>query len=113
MSVTAGRFLDKNTRLFASGAPRAKLHGAVYFLHKNNNGSVMDIPLIINGEQFGSSFGYEILSEDINQDGYDDLVVGAPFFFNNTEGKLMIRGGKKFLKRFLIRGSRLHLLQSP
>ncbi|CAG7682575.1 unnamed protein product, partial [Allacma fusca] len=32
----------------------------------------------IKGEQFGSYFGASLESVDINGDGFDDLLVGAP-----------------------------------
>lgn len=69
MSVAAGRFFESNERFFVSGAPRTDLHGAVYVFKRSRNLQVMDIYKIIRGEQFGSSFGYEILVTDINKDG--------------------------------------------
>lgn len=70
MSVAAGRFFDSNDTYFVSGAPRTDLHGAVYIFSRKRNEQVMNIYKIIKGEQFGSSFGYEILVTDINKDGY-------------------------------------------
>lgn len=86
MSVSGGKFFPDNTTYFVSGAPRAHQHGTVYIFEKEQNNPILDIKLMIVGEQFGSSFGYEILTLDVNKDGFDDLIVGAPFFFNNTNG---------------------------
>lgn len=47
----------------------------------------MSVSQIINGEQFASSFGYEIITADINGDQADDLLIAAPFFFQNKEGQ--------------------------
>lgn len=69
MSVAAGRFFENKEKYFVSGAPRAELHGAVYIFKRSRNLQVMDIYNIIKGEQFGSSFGYEVLVTDINKDG--------------------------------------------
>lgn len=72
MSVAAGHFFSETNDevFFVAGAPRTELHGAVYIFKRNRNLQVMDIYKIIKGEQFGSSFGYEILVTDINNDGW-------------------------------------------
>ena len=40
--------------------------------------------LKLNGYQFGEKFGQTNLAIDINGDGYDDLVVGAPLHSSNS-----------------------------
>ena len=32
--------------------------------------------------QFGSYFGYSVEVQDLDKNGYDDIIVGAPFFSN-------------------------------
>lgn len=40
------------------------------------------------GEQLGAYFGYALTSSDVNGDGLDDLIVGAPLYtIPNKEGK--------------------------
>ena len=34
----------------------------------------------ISGEQMGGYFGYSLASGDIDGDGYEDLIIGAPMF---------------------------------
>ncbi len=43
----------------------------------------------ITGQQFGAYFGYCVVITDLNNDGMDDVVVGAPLYTNyaNMEGK--------------------------
>ena len=36
----------------------------------------------MEGEQLGESFGSALAACDINRDGLDDLIVGAPTFAN-------------------------------
>lgn len=45
--------------------------GQVYFFEKRDNiaNEELSIPLILTGQQFASSFGYEVLVEDVNNDG--------------------------------------------
>lgn len=70
MSVTGGKYLSKNVISYAAGAPRSHHHGQIFIFNKAGGDKPMNIELIIDGAQFASNFGYEILSTDINNDGY-------------------------------------------
>lgn len=70
MSVVGGKFLDSNMS-YAAGAPRANGTGQVVIFSKAQGATkepMMTTKLIISGEQFASSFGYEISTADINGD---------------------------------------------
>lgn len=74
MSVAGDRFFSNNFS-YAAGAPRARGTGQVVFFNKRPNANwemlnvdVLSVQLVLNGEQFGSSFGYEIASADVNGD---------------------------------------------
>ncbi|XP_044253788.1 integrin alpha-PS1 isoform X2 [Tribolium madens] len=86
MSVTGGHFFSKDTLTYVSGAPRSNASGQVFFFNKTKSEEQLNIRLIINGSQFGSSFGYEILAVDFEQDGYDELLVAAPFYYDKDHG---------------------------
>ncbi|KAK4874709.1 hypothetical protein RN001_014069 [Aquatica leii] len=86
MSVTAGKFFDTHNVSYAAGAPRSQDHGQVYIFNKHLGELEMEVKFAINGEQFASNFGYEILAADFNNDGYDDLLVSAPFYFKGDVG---------------------------
>lgn len=85
MSVTSGRFFN-NRMTYVAGAPRSNGTGKVVFFDKGEESSNLRTLLILDGEQFASSFGYSLTSLDLNKDGLTDLVVGAPFYHGKGEG---------------------------
>ncbi|XP_014207729.1 integrin alpha-PS5 [Copidosoma floridanum] len=81
-SITSGYFYKKNELLYAFGAPRASaLKGRVYFYEKN----LQVMRLVVEGEQFGEYFGSSLTACDVNGDGRDDLIVGAPQWSRETD----------------------------
>ncbi|CAB1354222.1 unnamed protein product, partial [Coregonus sp. 'balchen'] len=62
---------------FVTGVPKGlMLYGLVSIL----NGTDLKSMVNLTGEQMGSYFGYAVAATDINNDGMEDLVVGAPMF---------------------------------
>ncbi|XP_022660964.1 integrin alpha-PS1-like isoform X2 [Varroa destructor] len=88
MSVASGNFFDKQRLGWAAGAPRANDTGAVLLFERNRapNNNELEHNRTLIGEQVASSFGYVIAVVDINSDGLDDLVVGAPFYYEDGVG---------------------------
>ena len=71
MSTTADYFFGKPNMAYAAGAPRANGTGQVVLFTKlRPSVNVMDPKLVISGEQFASSFGYELATADVNGDKY-------------------------------------------
>uniref|UniRef100_A0A8C7GPT4 Integrin subunit alpha 7 n=1 Tax=Oncorhynchus kisutch TaxID=8019 RepID=A0A8C7GPT4_ONCKI len=82
---------------FVAGAPRANHTGAVVLLRKDNMYRLVP-QHILWGEELGSSFGYSVATADLNSDGWTDLIVGAPNYFDR---KTEIGGAVYiFLNRF-------------
>lgn len=75
MSVTGAKFFGAPNS-YAAGAPRAHGTGQVVIFSKriiddwtSPDINILNFTLLLNGEQFGSSFGYEVASADVNGDG--------------------------------------------
>ncbi|XP_052558804.1 integrin alpha-7 isoform X6 [Tympanuchus pallidicinctus] len=80
-SVDSGAGLTRRRELsFVSGAPRANHTGAVVILRRDSAHRLVP-EAVLTGEQLTSAFGYALAVLDLNSDGWMDLVVGAPHFF--------------------------------
>lgn len=75
MSVTSGKFFS-NKASYVAGAPRSHGTGQVVIFSKlatedwgRTDLNILNLSLLLKGEQFGSNFGYEVASADVNGDG--------------------------------------------
>uniref|UniRef100_A0A3Q2YE91 Integrin alpha-6-like n=1 Tax=Hippocampus comes TaxID=109280 RepID=A0A3Q2YE91_HIPCM len=65
-----------------SGAPRGGYSGQVAFLKADPLAErSLSVELVLSGPGLASSFGYDLAVVDLNNDGWEDLAVGAPEFF--------------------------------
>uniref|UniRef100_A0A224Z2I5 Integrin alpha 8 n=1 Tax=Rhipicephalus zambeziensis TaxID=60191 RepID=A0A224Z2I5_9ACAR len=75
-STAVGKFSGSNDYDVAVGMPRGeKLSGKVV-LYDSQLRSLLNL----TGDQMGAYFGYALTTADLNGDGLDDLVVGAPLY---------------------------------
>ncbi|XP_016073485.1 PREDICTED: integrin alpha-5 [Miniopterus natalensis] len=80
-SVAVGEFSGDDTEDFVAGVPKGNLtYGYVTIL----NGSDIRSLYNFSGEQMASYYGYAVAATDINGDGLDDLLVGAPLLMDRT-----------------------------
>ncbi|XP_048343564.1 integrin alpha-7 [Sphaerodactylus townsendi] len=85
-SLDSGKGIVKNNKLsFVTGAPRANHTGAVVILERDNVNQLVP-EFILWGEKLTSSFGYSLAVVDLNGDGWMELVVGAPNFYDRKAG---------------------------
>jgi integrin alpha 7 len=74
MSVTVGDFFGSGLA-YAAGAPRSNGTGQVILFTRHFQKPLMEVTLTLNGEQFASSFGYELASADVNGDKYEAFTL--------------------------------------
>ncbi|XP_038635036.1 integrin alpha-3-like [Scyliorhinus canicula] len=87
-SLTAGKKVTRDDRFsYVAGGPRHNHTGAVFILGQNTD--KLNIEHTIMGSQTGSYFGSSVAIADLNNDSWQDLIVGAPHYF---EGKNEISG---------------------
>ncbi|XP_062284470.1 integrin alpha-6-like isoform X2 [Scomber scombrus] len=82
-SLDSGKSLTKKGQLtVVAGAPRANHSGAVVLLKKGlDTSKILLEEYTLEGEGLASSFGYDLAVLDLNADGWQDIVVGAPQYF--------------------------------
>ncbi|KAM9350211.1 integrin alpha-6-like [Symphorus nematophorus] len=74
--------IKKNHLTVVAGAPRANHSGAVVMLKKGaDTSNILLEEYTLEGEGLASSFGYDLAVLDLNGDGWQDIVVGAPQYF--------------------------------
>uniref|UniRef100_A0A668ULN4 Integrin, alpha 6b n=1 Tax=Oreochromis aureus TaxID=47969 RepID=A0A668ULN4_OREAU len=76
------RLTNKGQLTVVAGAPRANHSGAVVLLKTGGGTSnILVEEFSLEGEGLASSFGYDLTVLDLNKDGWEDIVVGAPQYF--------------------------------
>lgn len=93
-SVTSGEFSGDREEDFVTGVPKGLLlYGLVSIL----DGKDLTYLVNLTGEQMGSYFGYAVAVTDINKDGLDDVIVGAPLFMRRGPAGLLEELGKVYV----------------
>ncbi|XP_016341137.1 integrin alpha-3 isoform X1 [Sinocyclocheilus anshuiensis] len=79
--------LSKDKDTVVTGAPRDEARGSVTMaeVFKASVSGEVKIKATVVGEQIGSYFGSSVAIVDLNNDGWKDLIVGAPFYFDRRK----------------------------
>ncbi|XP_014480126.1 PREDICTED: integrin alpha-9-like [Dinoponera quadriceps] len=92
-AVTSGAYFKRGKILYASSVTRgANLRGKVLvFTFPPRSIQHMGIETRVEGEQIGEYFGTALTSCDMNNDGRDELIVGAPQWAKDVdEGRVYV-----------------------
>jgi hypothetical protein len=69
--------------MYALGRPKAEnMRGQVVVVRSQLIGAQFQLVIqtAVSGDEVGAMFGYDITVADLNNDGFSDLIVGAPFY---------------------------------
>ncbi|XP_062510737.1 integrin alpha-V-like isoform X2 [Corticium candelabrum] len=96
-SVVIGQFLQVSklqTIMYAVGKPKANLFtGVVDIFIASQDVQLKRMADVTGDKEPGAMFGYALASLDLNSDGFDDLIVSAPFhgtFGVENTGKIFV-----------------------
>ncbi|CAH0581590.1 unnamed protein product [Chrysodeixis includens] len=86
-SVGSGIFDRTGNTLYVAGAPRNNIASGQVLIFKPPTQELDSLKIMakVKGTQSGSYFGASVCCTDINGDGFDDLLVGAPTFVNTED----------------------------
>ncbi|XP_030613631.1 integrin alpha-6 isoform X2 [Archocentrus centrarchus] len=81
-SLDSGHYITSVNLTVVAGAPRTNHSGAVVLFKKDTVAhNRLSMEHILQGPGLGSCFGYDVAVVDLNSDGWQDIVVGAPQFY--------------------------------
>ncbi|XP_076095802.1 integrin alpha-4-like [Mytilus galloprovincialis] len=90
-SISTGKLYNSDEEcpgVIVLGAPKStsenRIVGGVFVFCLKQTDKKLYLKKMFVGEKSGSGFGTSIVFEDINGDGLDDLLVGAPLHYNDV-----------------------------
>ncbi|CAF1902329.1 unnamed protein product [Rotaria magnacalcarata] len=91
-ALALGNFNDNDNQEIIVGIPKLdNYRGAIEIMNSDlDENSIRTL----NGSQMGEYFGASICVVDINNDGLDDLIVGAPLYTVRKDGRIIAEAGR-------------------
>lgn len=77
------KLLSRHEYTVVTGSPRDEAKGSVTLGLKAD--TELQVVITIPGQQVGSYFGSSLAVTDLNNDDWNDLIVGAPFYFDRKK----------------------------
>ncbi|KAK0097117.1 hypothetical protein PV326_003224 [Microctonus aethiopoides] len=108
-NMTSGKYFNNDHIQFAASAPRnIDMTGRVRVFYYDDYKCIVEAIDTLKGTQKGEYFGAALTSCDIDNDGKDEIIVGAPMWTKNgDEGSVYIfttKNSKKFKLLLQING---------
>lgn len=76
-----GEFSGDNNDDVAVGMPKGNNYTGKVVIFTDNLHNIANI----SGKQMGEQFGYSLATVDVNGDGLDDIIIGAPYYSSPKE----------------------------
>ncbi|XP_063977840.1 integrin alpha-8-like isoform X2 [Diachasmimorpha longicaudata] len=96
-SVTSGFYFDDKRRWYVASAPQVdEMFGKIEIFQYGKQNNFLQEVKVVMGMQYGEYFGASVTSCDVDNDGRDDLIVGAPSWtLNEDEGRIYIISARR------------------
>lgn len=93
-SVVGGKFDDSGNLYYVAGAPRSREGGEVVLFTEMSSGNLLkyEESQKIMGDLPFAGFGQDLIAVDLNNDSFDDLVIGCPMYHKKEEDVIRVGG---------------------